>query len=515
MIRVRQVKISLNGDLKTAIAKKLNISKNDILEFNILKESIDSRRKPDIYLIYEVSCILKDEKHIIYNNDILKYEKKEYNYEPKGLEKAKRPIIVGAGPAGLFASYMLALKGYKPIIIERGKKIEDRVEDVDNFLKTGVLNTDSNVQFGEGGAGTFSDGKLNTMVKDERISFVLETFYKFGAPKEILYEAKPHIGTDRLIEVIKNMRDEIINLGGEFRYNSKLTDISVKDNKIDKVVLDNEYIDTDILVIAIGHSARDTFYMLNKYLKMEAKPFAVGIRIQHNQAMIDQSQYGATIPRLGPASYKLTYQTKSGRGVYTFCMCPGGYVINASSEDGMLAINGMSNLKRESDNANSAVIVTVSPNDFGNNPLDGIEYQRDLEKKAYSLGNGLIPTQIYKDFKENKVSVAFGKVKPLFKGKYKFADINLILPDYISDSLKEGIDAFGKKIQGFDSDDAIISAIESRTSSPVRILRDDTLVSNVIGIYPCGEGAGYAGGITSASVDGIKVAEAIMDKYCI
>ena len=518
MIRVRQVKVSINklDNLSYIVANKLNINRNDIIDINIIKESIDSRHKPDIYFVYEVDVKLKDESKIKFNNDIFISPKEVYEFTPKGEVNLKhRPIIVGAGPAGLFASYQLATYGYNPIIIERGSKVEDRVKDVENFLKTGVLNTESNVQFGEGGAGTFSDGKLNTMVKDKeyRSKKVLETFVKFGAPKEILYSFKPHIGTDLLINVITNMRNEIIKLGGEFRYNSKLEDIVIENNKIVKVKVNDEYIDTDVVVLALGHSARDTFYMLNNYLHMEPKPFALGVRIEHKQSMIDKSQYGMVSDILGPASYKLAYTCSNGRGVYTFCMCPGGYVINSSSENNMLAINGMSNHARDTENANSALIVTVTPNDFGTNPLDGIEYQRDLEKKAYELNNGKIPVQLYKDFKLNQKSVSFGEVRPIFKGNYELSNINEILPKYITESLIEGIEEFNKKIKGFSNGDAILAAIESRTSSPVRITRDDNYISNIEGIYPCGEGAGYAGGITSAAIDGIKVSEAIMNKY--
>ena len=512
MIRVRQVKVFYKDtNIKDMVASKLRISKDDILAINIVKESIDSRHKPDIYLVYEVDVKLKDESRIRFDNDIFISPKEEYKYSPKGDVKLNnRPIIVGAGPAGLFAGYLLSEYGYKPIIIERGKKVEERVTDVEEFIKTGVLNTNSNVQFGEGGAGTFSDGKLNTMTKDTNFRFkkVFETFVSCGAGADILYKAKPHIGTDVLRKTIINLRNKIIANGGEVRYSSKLEDIVITDNKLTKVKVNDEWIDTDVLVLAIGHSARDTFYMLNNHLNMEAKPFAVGVRISHKQADINYSQYGTKESILGAASYKLTHTCKNGRGVYTFCMCPGGYVINASSEDDMLAINGMSNHARDSVNANSALIVTVSPDDFGNNPMDGIEYQRVLEAKAYELGSGNIPIQLYKDFKDNKVSTNVGSVTPLFMGSYKLSNLNDILPDYISESLKEGIEAFANKIKCFNDPDAILAAIESRTSSPVRIVRDEEYKS-IEGIYPCGEGAGYAGGITSASIDGIKVSEAI------
>ncbi len=517
MIRVRQVKINIkDNNLKKKIASILRIREGDIIDYSIIKESIDSRYKPDIYYVYELDVNIKDESKIRFNKDIFISPKEEYKYAPKGDNKLNnRIVVVGSGPGGLFTAYMLSMYGYKPIIIERGKKVEERLDEVNKFLETGVLNTECNVQFGEGGAGTFSDGKLNTMIKDKyyRGKKVFEIFVECGAPKEIIYKNKPHIGTDLLCNVIKNMRNKIISMGGEFLYNTKLTDLVIKDNKLEEIIVnDNKHIKCNVLVLAIGHSARDTFYMLNNYLKMESKPFAVGIRIEHKQEMISKNQYGDNYKELEPASYKLTYTTKEGRGVYTFCMCPGGYVINSSSEKDMLCINGMSEHKRDSENANSAVIVTVNNKDYGNNTLDGIEYQRDLERKAYNLNSGKIPVQLYKDFKLNQKSTSFGNVKPIFKGDYELSNINEILPKYITESLIEGIEEFNKKIKGFSNDDAILAAIESRTSSPVRIVRDENYIS-IEGVYPCGEGAGYAGGITSAAIDGIKISEAIMNKY--
>ncbi len=518
MIRVRQVKINIkDNNLKKKIASILRIREGDIIDYSIIKESIDSRYKPDIYYVYELDVNIKDESKIRFNKDIFISPKEEYKYAPKGDNKLNnRIVVVGSGPGGLFTAYMLSMYGYKPIIIERGKKVEERLDEVNKFLETGVLNTECNVQFGEGGAGTFSDGKLNTMIKDKyyRGKKVFEIFVECGAPKEIIYKNKPHIGTDLLCNVIKNMRNKIIGMGGEFLYNTKLTDLVIKDNKLEEIIVnDNKHIKCNVLVLAIGHSARDTFYMLNNYLKMESKPFAVGIRIEHKQEMISKNQYGDNYKELEPASYKLTYTTKEGRGVYTFCMCPGGYVINSSSEKDMLCINGMSEHKRDSENANSAVIVTVSNKDYGNNTLDGIEYQRNLEKAAYKLGNGNIPIQLYKDFKDNNKSNNIGNINPLFKGNYTLSNLRDILPNYLSNSLVEGIEAFDKKIRGFACDDAIIAGIESRTSSPVRIIRDAEGVSSVSGIYPCGEGAGYAGGITSSAIDGIITAENIMNKY--
>jgi len=458
-------------------------------------------------------------KRKIKSKDIFQVSKEEYKLEVSGTEELKtRPIIIGSGPCGMFCAYLLAETGYKPIIIERGEKVEDRVKTIENYWTTGNLKVNSNVQFGEGGAGTFSDGKLNTLVKDKnfRQKKVLETFVKHGAPEEILYLNKPHIGTDILRKVIKSMREEIISNGGEFRFNECLTDIKIENNKLTEIQINNEkWLKTNLLVLAIGHSARDTFKMLyDKNLYMTAKPFAVGIRIQHPQDMINKSQYGEeNCNILPPASYKLTYTSSTNRGVYTFCMCPGGYVVNSSSEENKLAINGMSNYKRESKNANSAVIVTVNPSDFGTHPLSGIEFQRKLETLAYKEGNGKVPVQLYKDFKEDKTSTKIKEVEPIIKGNYTLGNINNILPKYITESLVEGIEYFNTKIKGYNRDDAVLAAVESRTSSPVRIIRDEQFESNIKGILPAGEGAGYAGGITSAAIDGIKIAEQIAKTY--
>ena len=524
MLKVRQIKIEVTknnkDNLLKLVAKKLKTNISNIENYTIEKQSIDARNKEEIYYVYEVNVNVLNELEILNknkSNDITLTSIKKYEIKEKGnLKLNNRPVIVGSGPAGLFAAYILAEQGYNPIIIERGENIEKRVESVETFWKTGKLNPNSNVQFGEGGAGTFSDGKLNTLIKDEfcRGKKVFETFVENGAGKEILYNYKPHIGTNMLRNVIKNMREKIIEMGGTFKYNTCLTNIIYKNDTLKQIEVNNtELIDCDVLVLAIGHSARDTFYMLNGKLNMEAKPFAIGLRVAHKQSMIDESQFSKKYKDiLSPATYKLTYNNKD-RGVYSFCMCPGGYIVNASSEENMLAINGMSNHERESGFANSAIVVTITPNDFGKNPLDGIEYQRKLEKKAYKLGNGKMPIQLLKDFKENKVSNSLSNIKHIFKGNYKSANLNDLLPSYVSESIKEGFISFGKKINGFDRDDTILAGIESRTSSPVRIIRNDLFESNIKGIYPSGEGAGYAGGITSAAIDGIKVAEAIIKKY--
>ena len=521
MIRLRQVKVLVSkNNLKEEISKKLKIKINDIKNIKIVKKSIDSRFKPNNYYVYEVDVSVDNEDKLLKklnDNDIFKTPIEEYKYVPIGINKLNNKIIiVGSGPSGLFCGYILSSYGYKVLIIERGSDVDTRINKVNKFWEDNILDKECNVQFGEGGAGTFSDGKLNTLIKDKnfRMKKVFQIFVENGANEDIMYENKPHIGTDILVSVVKNMRNKILENGGEIRFNTKLTNIEYENNKLKSIIVNNnEEIRCECLVLAIGHSARDTFKMLyENNINMEPKPFAIGVRIQHPQELINNNQYGKNYDKcLENASYKLTHTCKNKRGVYTFCMCPGGYVVNSSSEDGMLAINGMSYHARDSKVANSAVIVTVGPKDFGNNPLDGVEFQRKLETITYQVGSGLIPTQNFCDFIVNKKSTKL-VIEPKFKGNYKLANLNEILPDYIVDSLKEGIIEFDKKIKGFASS-AIISAIESRTSSPIRIIRNECLESNIKGIYPCGEGAGYAGGITSSAMDGIKIAEEIMKKY--
>lgn len=527
MIRVRQVKISVSDDnrdnLLKSVSKKIKINVNDIRDIKIRKKSLDARYKPLLFYIYEVDIEIDKEEDVLKrnkdNSDVIIALEEKYIMPSKGnIILEKRPIIVGSGPAGLFCAYLLAKMGYRPIVIERGERVEDRIATVERFWNEGILNKECNVQFGEGGAGTFSDGKLNTLTKDKfnRCRYVFETFVECGASEDILISNMPHIGTDVLRDVVKNIRNKIIDMGGEFLYNSCLTNINILNNKIKSIEINNSIvIDTDVLVLAIGHSARDTFEMLNNLgLVMEPKSFAIGIRIQHSQEIININQYGNNYYKgLMPASYKVTYKSSSGRGVYSFCMCPGGYVVNASSEEGRVAINGMSYYKRDSVNANSAIVVTVTPDDFGKHPMDGVKYQRELEEKAYKLGSGNIPMQLLKDYYNDEKTVSLGRVMPIFKGKYNFANLNELYPEYINESLKEALVHFGNKIKGFDDGDSIISGIESRTSSPVKIVRDGNYVSNIGGIYPCGEGAGYAGGITTSAMDGLKVAEAIIGKY--
>lgn len=526
MIRINQLKLPVEHTeeaLWAKAAKALKIPVKEIRSIQIIKQSVDARKKEEIHFTYCIDVETAKEESVIHkvkSGDIGISEKKEYVFPKPGTETmASRPVIIGAGPAGLFCGLMLARHGYRPLLLERGESVEKRSEAVDLFWKGGTLRPDCNVQFGEGGAGTFSDGKLNTLVKDPlmRNRKVLELFVEFGADPSILYVNKPHIGTDVLSGIVSGMRKEIINLGGEVRFNSRVTDFIVKDGRLKGVMVEEkEEIPAEILVLAIGHSARDTFEVLNERgIPMEAKAFAVGLRIQHPQESINRSQYGTgNHPILGPADYKLTNQCTNGRGVYTFCMCPGGYVVNASSEDNRLAVNGMSYHKRDGVNANSALIVTVTPEDFGGTtPLAGIAYQRRLEEAAFLSNNGKIPVQLYGDFKKNQPSKAFGDVEPAFKGLYDFTNIREFLPAYLSESLIQGVEAFERRIRGFSRPDAILAGVESRTSSPVRIPRDESFECSMKGIYPCGEGAGYAGGITSAAIDGLKVAEAIASRF--
>ena len=513
MIRVNNIKVYLNEDLTEKTIKKLNIKKEDIISLEIVKESLDARKKDSIHYVYSIDLNLKNEEKVKNYKDVTIPKLEKYTYEITGNKLMNhRPIVVGSGPAGLILSYMLSECGMKPIIIERGQKVEERQKTVEKFWNDNVLNENSNVQFGEGGAGTFSDGKLNTLVKDKNnfMQKVFDIFIENGAPKEIKYSNMPHIGTDILSKVVKNIREKIISNGGEYRFNTCLTDLIIKDNKLVAIkVNNNEEILCDNLFLAIGHSARDTFLMLNKYLEMESKPFSIGIRVMHDQDMINHSQYGDN--QLPPASYKLTYKGKE-KGVYSFCMCPGGYVVNSSSEKNKLAINGMSYYKRDSKIANSAIVATVDKNDYGDNLFDGMNFQRNLEEKAYNLENGNIPIQNYIDFKNNKKSENLS-LKPKIKGNYSLSNINEILPKNTSKEIINAMEYFGTKIKGFNNDNTIIAAIESRTSSPIRILRDENFKSNISNIYPLGEGAGYAGGITTAAMDGLRVFNSVIKEF--
>ncbi len=520
MIRVNSLKIDalLNQEdnIPKYIANKLKINPKDIKNYQIVKQSLDARNKNQIKYIYTVDIEVANEKQILKKNpnSCILAPKEIYTFPYHNKDLPVRPIIVGSGPAGLMSALVLAEAGFKPIIIERGKDVDSRIKDVEHFWQTNELNENSNVQFGEGGAGTFSDGKLNTLTKDEnyRAKKVMETFVKFGAPKEILYSYKPHIGTDILRTVIKNMRKYIISLGGEYHFNTQLTNIKINNNQLVSIEVNHEkYLPCNYLILALGHSSRDTFKMLYDHkLEINAKPFAVGLRIMHPQELINKSQYGEKYYKyLGEANYKLTHQSSNGHGVYTFCMCPGGYVINASSIEKHLAINGMSNYQRNSHTANSAIIVTIDSKDFGNHPLDGLKYQANLEKKAYNLANGQIPIQSLKDYYANKKSTTINSNILKIKGNYSLSNLNELLDNELNQAIKEAITSFNHKLKGFQSDDAILAGIESRTSSPIRIIRNDFFESNIKGIYPAGEGAGYAGGITTSAIDGIKVAEMV------
>lgn len=532
MIRITDLKLPVSAGRKELInkaARELKVGESDILSLRIHRRSLDARKKPDLFYIYTVDVNIGKKslkKAGSKHNKFMSTPDEEYAVPPSGSEvMSERPVIIGCGPAGLFAAYLLSQQGYRPLILERGGDVNERTLKVNRFWKENSLDPDTNVQFGEGGAGTFSDGKLNTSVKDPcfRAKFVRETFAKHGADESILYEQKPHVGTDVLVNILESMRKEIESLGGEYRFHAKVTDIEYSGGKIRSVTVNgSEKIPCEVCIFAPGHSARDTFEMLSgKELIMQPKAFAFGVRIEHPQSMIDMSQYGRLSGKvLGPAAYKLTGKASDGRGVYSFCMCPGGYVVNASSEEGRLAVNGMSYSGRDSANANSALIVTVSPEDYvGYAPpgtteaLTGIEFQRNLERAAFEKGRGRIPQQLYGDFMTGTVSSSYGDFASCTKGETSFADLNEILPEFACRDIGEGIRSFGRKIRGFDRADAILSGVESRSSSPVRIVRDENCVSSIDGFYPCGEGAGYAGGIVSAAMDGLRCAEAIIKRY--
>lgn len=536
MIRVNQIKIPVAAQ-SNALQKKVGsiLRTNKFSIVRIVKKSIDARHKDKLMYIYSVDVSVDDENGILKrkrndNNIMLtdeaKYSLPLHNFE-NNLSQDVRPVIVGAGPAGYFCGLYLARMGFKPIIFERGKMVSERSKDVENFWNGGVINPESNVSFGEGGAGTFSDGKLNTGIKDNsgRIRAVIDDFISFGAPCDIGYLSKPHIGTDELKKVLVNMRQEIIRLGGEIHFEAKLTDIEcIPDGRIEVRISNSsdgtliEQRITGALVLAIGHSARDTFHMLHsKRVPMEPKAFAIGVRIEHPAKLINCAQYGDSdaAAMLPAADYKMTYRSESGRSVYSFCMCPGGFVVNASSGPGQSVVNGMSNHARDEGNSNSAIVVNVTPDDFiaegfeDYGVLSGVEFQRKYERLAYEEGGGLIPVQRFGDYRLNRISESFGKITPNIQGKYQYGNINNCLPAYVNNAIIEGIQYYDSKLHGFADDDAVLSGIETRTSSPVRIIRDAHFMSESKGLFPCGEGAGYAGGITSAAVDGIKTAEAV------
>lgn len=556
MIQISQMKCRPDHEpeepAKKAL-KLLRLSASSVKNVSIWRRSIDARKKPEIYYIYTMlvdtgMSVRKEEQLVkkLKNKNITVISPVQYHFPESGKMLLKhRPIVIGMGPAGMFCALLLAQAGYHPLVLERGQAVEDRIRTVEHFWKSGELDPDSNVQFGEGGAGTFSDGKLNTLVKDPagRGRKVLELFVEAGAPEDILYVNKPHIGTDELQHVVAEIRRRIIQAGGEIRFQTKVTKIlhenghiigveaesaesSPKKNKhgmagenagqMQCKSVKKEFIPAEQVVMAIGHSARDTFAMLKEQgVAMEPKSFAVGMRIEHPQSMINRSQYGIERPKHLPAAdYKLTYRASNGRGIYSFCMCPGGYVVNSSSESGGLVVNGMSNRARNGRNANSALIVTVTPQDYpGEDALSGVEFQRRIERAAWEAGNGRIPCQQFGDFRKNQPSRQFGEIEPDHKGESKLTNLRDILPEPLNEALIEGIEAFGHKIKGYAREDAILSAVEARTSSPVKIIRDENMMSSIKGLYPCGEGPGYAGGIMSAAIDGCRAAETIASHY--
>lgn len=518
MIRINNIRAETDTDIdsvKDELSQKL-----DIKNMTLSKKSIDARKKSDIHYVLSFDGYADNEDRLIKNKNfnIIHIDKYEYIF-PKGKKLPNRPVIVGAGPAGLFAGLVLAQNGYAPVLLEQGRTADERIKDIERFWSGEGLCESSNVQFGEGGAGTFSDGKLTTNIKDSRIRKVLEEFVKHGASEDILYLAKPHIGTDRLRHIVQSIRKEIISCGGEVRFENKFIGFESENNEIKGAYAEHSnkryFIDTSNIILAAGHSARDTFYMLrDSGVTMLRKPFSVGCRIEHPQELISRSQYGKEFTHLPPADYKAAVHLKNGRSVYTFCMCPGGFVIQSASESGHTVTNGMSNYARNGENANSALLVNVTPEDFsGGDVLAGIEFQRQIEEKAFLYGgkNYYAPAQLVGDFLENRNSVSAGTVTPTIKPGVKWGSIRAVLPDFVTEAMREGIILIDKRLKGFALHDAVLTAPETRSSSPVRFIRDpSTMQLNIKGLYSAGEGGGHAGGITSAAVDGIKCAEAVV-----
>ncbi len=536
MIRITQFKLPIEitaGELEAPLRKELGISALHPMQFEIIRRSLDARRGHAFHFVYIIDVVLAKEDKIWQKNHRSHPHWQRLSQKPcyqltlSHSLPSLRPIVIGLGPAGLFCALLLARQGLRPLVIERGKPVEKRRLDTQRFFTQRKLDPNSNVQFGEGGAGTFSDGKLNTLVKDKSLRgrFVLEELVKAGAPPEILYDAKPHMGTDRLQQVVRTLREEILSLGGEIRFETQLIDLQLSDSgAISGAVLSSHgqrtLEEAHAIFLGIGHSARDTFEMLQAAgADMSEKPFAIGLRIEHPRSLIDLAQYReyAASPYLGAADYKLTHQSTNGRGVYTFCMCPGGTVVAAASEPGTVVTNGMSNYARNEENSNSALLVTITPEDFAAyrpsmGVLSGVGFQRQLEQLAFRLGDSdySAPIQCAGDFINRRDSLSLGDIQPSFTGHTRFANLWDLLPHDLSASIAEGIQAFGHKLSGFDRPDAVLTGIESRSSSPVRILRDASMQSNLRGLYPMGEGAGYAGGIMSAAMDGMKAAEAYL-----
>lgn len=530
MLRISGIRAGLDEDtteyLRMAAAKTLHVPPERIAALTIAKKSVDARKKHDVHFVYSVDVTLTDGDRIPPRADkarVRVVHPIEFTVQTAQRRPQNRPIVCGFGPAGMFCALLLAHAGLAPIVLERGGDVDSRTAAVEGFFSGGVLDTENNVQFGEGGAGTFSDGKLTCGVNDARLSFILSEFVRFGAPEDILYMAKSHIGTDVLRRVVKNMRAVIVELGGEIRFHTKLCGIEEKDGALTALRCETpdgvEELPCDTLVLAIGHSARDTFAMLHGIgLQMSQKPFSMGVRIEHLQKQIDRAQYGkfAGNAALGAADYKLSHRLANGRGVYTFCMCPGGHVVAAASEPGMVVTNGMSDHARDGANANAALLCDVRPGDFkSEHPLAGVEFQRKWERAAFVAGGGnyQAPVNLVGAFLEDKVAANFGEVAPTYRPGTAFADLRACLPDFVCAGLKEGILQFGRRLAGFDNYDTVLTGVETRSSSPVRFYRGETYESSVAGVYPCGEGAGYAGGIMSAALDGIRVACAVIEKH--
>ncbi len=524
MLRINNLQLDITENetsIPRKLAETLKIQESSIQQWEIVKKSVDARKKPNVRLVYSVDAQVKDEKKVLdrcRNKNVLAVTAEPYTFPAEGKAKGK-VVVVGAGPSGLFCALMLQRAGVRVTLLERGRPVEQRTADVEKFWNGGSLDTTSNVQFGEGGAGTFSDGKLTTGVGDHRLGYIIDEFISHGAPEDIKYLAKPHIGTDKLKEVVKNIRLELISLGADVRYESRLAAVKVKAGHITAVVVESREgrytMDADHVVLATGHSARDTFEMLYESgAEMAAKNFAVGVRIEHLQSTICKAQYGdaAGHPNLPVPDYKLACHLDSGRSVFSFCVCPGGYVVASASEEGCLVTNGMSEYLRDGKNINGGLLVNITPDDFGSShPLAGIAFQRKLEADAFKLGgsNWMAPAQLAGDFLKGVPSVKAGAVIPTYRPGVTFTDIRKCLPEFISASLAEAIPLLGRKLKGFDGYDTVLTAVESRSSSPVRIVRDEHYQSNIRGLYPCGEGAGFAGGIMSAAADGIRCAEKV------
>jgi len=524
MLRLSEVKLPLDHlepAIQEAILKRLNIPASDLIHFNVVRRAHDARKASNIFLVYTLDVEVKNESILLARNvpHVVTSPDRAYQFVAQAsFQLASRPVVIGTGPCGLFAGLILAQMGFRPIILERGKSVRERTQDTFALWRKHQLNPESNVQFGEGGAGTFSDGKLHSQIKDPKHYGykVLTEFVKAGAPPEILYVSKPHIGTFRLVGVVEKMRATIESLGGEIRFQSRVENIDIEQNQVRGVVLANgEHIAASHVLLAVGHSARDTFQMLyERGVYIEAKPFSIGFRIEHPQSLIDQCRYGknAGNPVLGAADYKLVHHCKNGRSVYSFCMCPGGTVVAATSEVGRVVTNGMSQYSRNERNANSGIVVGITPEDYPGHPLAGIAFQRQWEERAFELGgrNYDAPGQLVGDFIAGQASTALGSVQPSYTPGVHLGDLSSALPDYAIAAIREALPAFDKQIKGFAMRDAVLTGVETRTSSPIRIKRrDDYQSQNTFGLYPAGEGAGYAGGILSAAVDGIKVAEAL------